>query len=603
MVCWSPCTFPCSKCPALWEADLSPLEGGCGKPGIDNIQTGEANLSLLRWRLVLAIIMSAASAGMVIMGPEQVSVPGVVAALGLLFTTLAACWAAALVPVRPHPLLVAQLLADTIAIGLLVQFTGGPFSVLPLAFCVPILLGAYFLGPRSAMALAGLAAVLTGGGHFGLALGWLLAGRPTSAAYLQGWPVMVTAMHMALFTFTGMVSSSLAGKIIQRRHQKQYSEEASAKARFEVRNILQNIRSGLLTVDEAGVVTRVNPAAESILGFGETELLGKSLATITAGGMEELAQVVLPVAGGGEPVPRGEIEISRQGEIVPLGLNVNPVITENGAYNGAIVIFTDLTKEKEMRNRMRESDRMAAVGELAASIAHEIRNPLASIRGSVEILGGELDLDGHLDQLLGLVLKESARVNTIINDFLAFSRMKPIALKSFVADEFFAEVELQSIQHVVAHGGKVEVDFNCQPRELVVIADPGQLKQLILNLVINACEAMSYAGRIDLTLRADGGSYFLEIHDTGPGIDPEIKADLFVPFKTTKDKGTGLGLAMVARIASAHGGQVKLGKSSTGGASFLVSWPRSPQENPILDTTTRGADISLEKPSQPSIQL
>ncbi len=554
---------------------MSPLQGGSHDFG-ETVLDGNSNLKLLRWRVGLAIILSAASVGMVLLGPEQVSVPGVVASLGLLFTTLAACWAAALVPIAPRQLLIAQLSADTLAIGLLVHFTGGPLSVLPLAFCVPIMLGAYFLGSRCAMGLAGTAAIFTGGGHFGLALGWMLAGSSTPVAYLQGWPVMVTAMHLALFVFTGMISGSLAEKLSLRRMEKQRLDDVTAKARFEVRNILQNIRSGLLTVDREGVVTRINPAAEEILGLTERKMLGHSLTGITSGGMEDLADVVLPVACGAEPVPRGEVEILRRGNTVPLGLSVNPVIAEGGAQDGAIVIFTDLTREKEMSARIREADRMAAVGELAASIAHEIRNPLASIRGCVEILDSELELDGHLNQLLGLVLKESARVNTIIEDFLAYSRMRPIAVKKFSANEFFAEVELQAIQHVVAHGGKVDVEFSFQPQDLEISADPAQLNQLILNLVINACEAMSYAGRIDLDLQADPHNYQLQIKDTGPGIAPEIFDELFAPFKTTKEKGTGLGLAMVARIASAHGGRVKVAQAENNGALFTVTWPVNP---------------------------
>ncbi len=537
---------------------------------------GDPNLKLLRLRLGFAVVLSLASAGMILFAPEQVTLAGVVASLGLLYTSLAAGWAAALVPVDRQLLLVVQLAVDTVVLGLLVQFTGGPFSMLPLSFCVPIMFGAYFLGSRGAMSLAGVAAIFVGGGHFGLALGWLLAGRSTPPEYLQGWPVMVTALHLALFIFTGMVSGSLARKLAQRGLQKRRSEEDSAKVRCEVRNILENIRSGLMTIDGSGRVTRINPAAEAILGLREKDLLGRHLAQVAPqAGIQELAAVLVAVADGQEPMKRGEVQIQVPGGTRPLGLNVNPVLDLDGHRDGAIVIFTDLTREKKLAARVREADRMAAVGELAASIAHEIRNPLASIRGSVEILAGELDLDGNLDQLLGLVLKESARVNTIINDFLAYSRMRPVALRRFSAAEFLAEVELQATQHVVAHGGQVAVDFSCDPDDLDLVADSSQLTQMILNLVINSCEAMAYHGRIELVVRKRDGNYILEVADDGPGIDPDIRDDLFTPFKTTKDKGTGLGLAMVARIAAAHGGHVEARTAASGGAVFVVVWPQA----------------------------
>jgi len=285
------------------------------------------------------------------------------------------------------------------------------------------------------------------------------------------------------------------------------------------------------------------------------------------------------VAAGGEAVTRGEIHIDREGARMPLGLNVNHVTAPDGRIIGAITIFTDLTREKEMSARIRESDRLAAIGELAASIAHEIRNPLASIRGSVEILAGELELEGYQDQLLGLVLKESARVNTIINDFLAYSRMPGATKSCFGAEDFQEQISLQIRQHVAAKDGKVRVDCAVDPRNMMIVADQSQLIQMTLNLAINACQAMSYEGalRIGLNLVGGGSTYELVVTDTGPGIEPEIRDHLFSPFKTTKEGGTGLGLSIVARIASAHGGTARAEDNPAGGAIFRVRWPLDPQ--------------------------
>ena len=137
------------------------------------------------------------------------------------------------------------------------------------------------------------------------------------------------------------------------------------------------------------------------------DLLGRPIDQVLGGGLEELADIIAPVAQGAEPVSRGEVMVKRLGREIPLGLNVNHMTTSKGAIVGAIAIFTDLTREKEMTARIREADRLAAVGELAASIAHEIRNPLASLRGSVEMLQDELQLEDYQEQLFALVLKES----------------------------------------------------------------------------------------------------------------------------------------------------------------------------------------------------
>ena len=529
--------------------------------------------------LLLAALLTVSSLFVHNFGSGDVSTPGLLGSLGLLYTTITVCWAAYLAG-APRPLLLSiQLAADTLCIGLLVHFSGGPYSAFPLVFLVPIMLGAYYRDARWSLAIAGAAASMVGGGHFGLALGWLLTGTETTLDYLQGWPVFVTALHMVVFLVTGMISGGLARRLAQRRQDQVRSHLLAQKARCEVRNILDNIQSGLITVNRKGVITRVNPSACRILQLAPQQLLKHDIREVMADGMQELTDIILPVATGGEVVTRGEIHIHRRGARMPLGLNVNHVTTPKGRVIGAITIFTDLTREKEMSARIRESDRLATIGELAASIAHEIRNPLASIRGSVEILAGELELEGYQNQLLGLVLKESARVNTIINDFLAYSRM-PAANKScFGANEFHDQISLQIRQHVAAKNGRVRVVCEVDPPDMVIVADPGQLTQMTLNLAINACQAMAYEGdlRIGLNLVGGGDTYELVATDNGPGIEPDIREHLFSPFKTTKEGGTGLGLSIVARIASAHDGSVRAEDNPGGGAIFRVRWPQDRQ--------------------------
>jgi two-component system sensor histidine kinase PilS (NtrC family) len=507
--------------------------------------------------------------------PQEVAVPGLLGSLGLLYTSIAAAWAAVMAGAPRRTLLVFQLAADTLCIGLLVNFSGGPYSAFPLVFCVTIMLGAYYLDRRWAMAFAGVAAILVGGGHFGLALGWLIAGKDAPLDYLQGWPVLITALHMSIFIVTGMISGGLAWRLAERRQEQHRSHVQVQKARCEVRNILDNIRSGLITIDRKGIITRVNPSCCDILKMDAAELVGHRISRVLAEGMEELADIIMPVAAGEAAVNRGEVWVCLRGREMPLGLNVNHVTRGDGKVIGAIAIFTDLTREKEMSARIRESDRLAAIGELAASIAHEIRNPLASIRGSVEILAGDLELEGYQGQLLGLVLKESARVNTIINDFLAYSRMPAAATAVVSAQEWREQIFLQIQQHVAAKDGKIRVCCDVHPPDLKLTADPGQLTQMTLNLAINACEAMDYKGSLRIALNLVGGGEGCElvVTDNGPGIEPEIRDALFSPFKTTKEGGTGLGLSIVARIASAHGGDVRVEDAPGGGAIFRVRWP------------------------------
>ncbi len=283
---------------------------------------------------------------------------------------------------------------------------------------------------------------------------------------------------------------------------------------------------------------------------------------------------------GGEPVGRGELKIVRWDTVVvPLGVSVSHRRDAAGDANGAIAVFQDLTEVHRMRERVREADRLAAVGQLAASIAHEIRNPLGSIRGSVELLAAELRLEGHHQRLLELILKESGRVNTIINDFLSFARLRPPHRRPVRVGEFLEDVTLQVRQQVAFKGGGVQVEMRIAEPRLEVALDAEQMTQLFLNLALNACEAMGYAGRLVLTAgRAPGqdGCEFAVL-DTGPGLSEEARDNLFTPFFTTKKEGTGLGLPMVARIVHAHEGSVEVGTSPAGGAEFRVRIPSGPR--------------------------
>jgi signal transduction histidine kinase len=209
------------------------------------------------------------------------------------------------------------------------------------------------------------------------------------------------------------------------------------------------------------------------------------------------------------------------------------------------------------------------------------------------MLSGELELEGYQRQLFELVLKESNRVNSIINDFLGYSRMRPVARRRFAASSFRDEMLLLVRQHVAAARGDVRITAEVTPPDLELSADPGQLTQLALNLAINACEAMRYQGRLRVALYlVEGGETFeLTVTDDGPGIEADIRDNLFLPFKTTKEGGTGLGLSVVARIAAGHGGTVRAEDAPGGGAIFRVRWPRAalPGEAAAATATTPAA--------------
>ncbi len=533
---------------------------------------------LLALRLLFATFMVGTGIVVVRLATPWNAIDGLLIGLGLIYASVGAAWFAARRGVDGRRLAAWQLGADVLLIGLLCHVSGGAVSHFRLLFFVPILLGASWLGTRGSVPLAASAALVTVLAQIGAAAGRGAGGMPAPGAGPPGGSVLDAHFYVFLFLLVGLGGGLLADRAARREREAARAAEDLRRARIEVGNVLDNLSSGLLIVDRHARIVQLNPAAERILGVFAEEVAGRNLDEAFGASLAGFAETVNAVLAGGPTLGRGEQNIVRWDTVVvPVGLSVSHLRDAAGEVTGAIAIFQDLTEAQRMRERVREADRLAAVGELSASIAHEIRNPLGSIRGSVEILAGELELSGQQARLLQLILKESARVNTIIDDFLAFARLRPARRRPVAVSALLDDVLLETRQQVLFKGGGVAVEGRAADPALMVFADAGQMLQLFLNLTLNACEAMEYRGRLVLTAGpADGGFCELRVADTGPGLSDEAKVRLFTPFFTTRKHGTGLGLPMVARIAHAHDGSVEATASPAGGAEFRVRIPLAP---------------------------
>jgi two-component system sensor histidine kinase PilS (NtrC family) len=372
------------------------------------------------------------------------------------------------------------------------------------------------------------------------------------------------------------VTSVLA--VVWRREKAERCREAGRAEALaaDLRNVLDNLSSGLAILDRHGVIRRLNPAAQSILGLDEGRVLGLSMTDAFADGLHDFTRALAQVLAGGGPVLRREIRLRREGEAdLPVGVSVNPVLAADGSLAGVVAIFQDLTDINRMRARMREADQLAAVGELSAGIAHEIRNPLGSIRGSVEILAGELDLGAQERELMELILRESRRVNDIITDFLAFARPRPVQPSLVEMRPFLDEVALQLRMHLEARAGATEVVHAVEPEDMLILMDAEQIQQVLLNLAMNAFAAMDYAGTLTLGAELDelNTACLLTVSDTGPGVPDECRDALYKPFFTKRKGGTGLGLSVAKRIVHDHDGQIELVSPPGAGAVFRITLP------------------------------
>jgi len=290
--------------------------------------------------------------------------------------------------------------------------------------------------------------------------------------------------------------------------------------------------------------------------------------------------------------PRNEIEIAgKEGLTVPLGISTSLLLDEKDEIRGVIAIFQDLTETKILEDKIRAADKMAAVGELSAAIAHEIRNPLAAISGSVEVLKAELNLAGQNRRLLDLILKESSRLNNILSDFLLYARSnRPI----------FEKVELcrltSDVFEVIRHhpSFKKHINLRLSVREsyIYIFGDEDKIKQILINLIVNACEAIGDRNG-EIVVRIDHveeNTVRMDVADNGPGIDKAHLARIFDPFFSTKQEGTGLGLAIVQRLAENLKIDLMVKTASGAGTTFALFFSRMPSR--LQDAASSVSDSS-----------
>jgi two-component system sensor histidine kinase PilS (NtrC family) len=340
-------------------------------------------------------------------------------------------------------------------------------------------------------------------------------------------------------------------------------------------------------------VTSFNPEAERITGRSCRDALGRDAEDIIPG-IRELV-ISATEEGGGENSRMRMPYRNERGEELHVGLAAYILKDADGAAFGFVVIFQDVTSVVEMERELRRSERLAAVGELSASIAHEVRNPLAAISGSIQILArlvGRQEVEREPRMLMEIAIRETDRLNRLITDFLQYAKPGPLNLEPIIVAEAVEDV-LKMFESV--RPAKVAVRVEVE-EGLRVVADPSQLRQVLWNLVLNAAQAMAEGGGLLVSAAAlpgeapqasanFGRSEAMErkksewaeiaIADRGAGVPPDVLERVFDPFFTTKEQGSGLGLAAVHRIVEDHGGSVRLESTVGEGTTVRLRFPRA----------------------------
>lgn len=484
-------------------------------------------------------------------------------ALSLLWLVL---WIAGLEPAI-HGLL--QLLGDVVLVTAIVYFTGGAWSPFAFLLLAPVLLAALMYGLKGALALASAAFLAY------LAMVQLVVSRvlppPASISALASPrpPSLTLQLGLTAFGFASvaLLASYLAHSLQKAEQNLQAEREAAARALALTADVLRSVESGVLACDLKGHVLLANPAAATITGKPQP-LEGSSVAEILPLAGISWDTILARVAKGFPQRLEGELPQTHQ----PVGCTVTPLASDNGQVLGAVVHFRDLTEVQEAARREKLKERMVAAGEMAAGIAHEIRNPLASISGAAQVLVNRSSLTEEERRLLRIVVHESKRLSSIIESFLNYARPpEPHWGPCNIAGV------LEETLDLFTHSSELSANHRIERRivrhEKPVLADEQQLRQAFFNLARNAIQAMPGGGTLTVEAFPDGAFYVVRFADEGEGMDPERIQEIFQPFKAFRKGGTGLGLAVVYSIVSDHGGEVKVDSQPGKGSVFTLSIP------------------------------
>ncbi len=384
-------------------------------------------------------------------------------------------------------------------------------------------------------------------------------------------------LHILTYFLVAFISGFLVERIKTRDRQLADTSLALRQAKLETDDILKHLNSGLLTIDRSAKIVYFNRAGEDILGYREENIKGKDFREIFSSRMPHLARMLEDALIVNKASDRGEIEIiDENGRKVPIGLSTSLLLDDNRQVRGVIAIFQDLTETKKLEEKIRAADKLAAVGELSAAIAHEIRNPMAAISGSVEVLRSELEVSGENKRLMDLIVRESCRLNEILSDFLLYARsnralISRVELCRLVSDVF------EVIKHHPSFKPNMAMKFASAESYIYVYSDQDQLRQILINLIVNACQALGDRGgeiNIDIDYLEDG-KVLLQVGDNGPGIDDATLPKIFDPFYSTKRDGTGLGLAIVSRLAASLNIEVSISTGAGKGTTFYLTFKGS----------------------------
>ncbi|MBW2708712.1 MAG: PAS domain S-box protein [Deltaproteobacteria bacterium] len=475
-----------------------------------------------------------------------------------------------------------QLVFDTLFITFFIYTTGGIDSIFSFLFILNIISGSIILSRRGGILIASASSILYGLmldlHYYGLIhpIGsWV---NYMSDSYNSVFLFYTILVNMAAFYLVGYLSGFLAEQTKRSRAELKETRLDLDKLEILHESIINSITSGLIVLDDKERLILFNPTAEKTLGVHAQQASGLSLAAAFPALQQHIQSVAQMRPLVNMPPFMDILYQKPDGAKIYLRLSISPLRYLSTEKGGKIIVFQDVTEIKRIEENMKKVEGLALVGEMAAGIAHEIRNPMASISGSIEVLKEGLAWDSTENQLMDIVSREIDRLNQLISDFLLFARLKKTKLRTFDLNQVIME-SLSLFKNGPRWNANIKVITHFMD-SATILSDPDQIRQVLWNLFLNVCDAMPDGGILDIgtkwvfeTPESTHKNVVIVIRDTGDGFDPIALPKLFTPFFTTKEGGSGLGLATVKRIIDQLQGRISGCNHPDGGAEIAIILP------------------------------
>ncbi len=487
-----------------------------------------------------------------------------------------------------------QLIIDTVLITILVYATGGLESICSILYIIIIIEASFLLGPRSAYGFASLSFI-----GFGFIIDTQHLGilnPPVIFDFAARESTWYNVAYKLMTNFVAFYASAYLSNYIARRFRSTWIELEEKKKTYEKlqsfnQEILNNINSGIITIDSNGKVIYANPTAIKLLNidmFDSEDLFIEQIFKDKSDQINEQIRKAVHDQGFYENWFKLDNDTSKY-----LSFLFSPFPSQVIDEAKVLCIFNDFTRLKELQEQMHKREQLAAIGEMGAGIAHEIRNPLGSITGSIEVLASELNLNELNKRLMDIVLRESKRLNNLVEAFLRFARPAPLTFIDINLCTILREIK-ELILNDKSYPQNVEIVLDFGDKETYIWADSEQIRQVFWNLCTNAMDAMPNGGKLTIVLRSfkdvqpinevngvrfekpafNGDLVAIAFIDTGSGIEADRIPKVFLPFHSQRSGGLGLGLAIANRIVNQHGGEIRVNSQPGKGSVFTVYLPK-----------------------------